>query len=90
MARNASLVKGQANYRGGARILARKEKHRTKFHTLIPLKSCTAMASPKFWFGRDIQQKYTNQRPLKILKNLLKQFAQKFKNSPKFKKINEI
>ena len=39
------------------------------------------MASPKFQFEGDIQQKCTNQR---LLKKFIKQFAQKFK---KFSKI---
>ena len=46
----------------------------------------TAMASPKFRFWRNIQQKCTHQRLLKIFKKIYNKFAQKLKNSSKFVK----
>ena len=57
----------------GSRILVRGGEPRTKFYTWIPLKSCTAMASPKFRFGEgDIQQKWTYQRLLKNFEIFIK------------------
>ena len=70
-------------YRGGARILVWGE-HQKKFHIWIPFKSCTAMASPKFRSGENIQHKSTHQRLLKNFEKFIKIFAQKFKISPKF------
>ena len=46
----------------------REGEHRTKFHTWFPLKSCTAMASPKFRFGGHSAKMYSS----KTLKNLYK------------------
>ena len=70
----------------GSRILVRGgEKAQTEFHTWIPLKSCTAMASPKFRFGgTEIRQKFTNKR---LLKNLLKNLHKNLKNLQHFSKI---
>ena len=58
--------------------------HQKTFHTWIPFKSCTAMASPKFRLGENIQHKSTHQRLLKNFEKFYKKFAQKFKISPKF------
>ena len=54
-----------------------------KFHTWIPLKSCTAMASPKFRFGGGHSaQMYSSKTFVELLK-IYKQFDKNLKNSPK-------
>ena len=69
-------------FRGGARILVRKGEHRPKFHTWFPLKSCIAMASPKFRFrGRTFSKNVLIKDFWKIYKTNL---HKKIINSPKF------
>ena len=54
--------------------------HRTKFHTLIPLKSCTAMASPKFRFGGTFSKNVLIKDFWKILK-FIKKLRKNLKHS---------
>ena len=63
-------------------------EHRTKFYT-NPLKSCTAIASPKFRFGSDIQQKciHRHQRLLKNFEKFIKNLHKNLKILQNFSKI---
>ena len=58
------------------------EKHRTKFHTLIPLKSCTAME-----FGETFRKNVIIKDFCKILKNLFKKLHKNLKILQKIFKI---
>ena len=73
--------------RGGARILVRGRGQRTKFHTLIRLKSCTAMASPKFRFGEIFSKNVLIKDLCKILKIFLKYLHKNLKFLQNFSKL---
>ena len=64
-------------HKGGARILVQRGGgHRTKFHTWIPLKSCTAMAPPKFQFcGGHSAKMYSSKNLEKIFFKFIKQIC---------------
>ena len=70
------------NIRGGARILVRGEQ-RAKFHTWIPLKSCTTMASPKFRFGKTFSKNVLIKDFCK-LKNLFTKLHKNLKSHKNF------
>ena len=59
--------------RGGARILVRGDIKQNFIHE-IPLKSCTAMASPKFRFGGHSAKMYSPKTFEKFIKHLHKNF----------------
>ena len=50
-------------------------------------KSCTEMASPKFRFWKNIQQKCIHQRLVNNFEKFIKQVHKNLKNSPNFSKI---